>query len=224
MPKKRKGFIKPFFKRGFLFLEIIVLLPLLILLLTNQVIRLSVEDHLFDSIDKIPYNRVALVLGTSHRVKNGGPNPYFHHRMQAAADLYHNHKVSYLLLSGDNSTPYYNEPGQMRQALLALGVPAEAIYKDHAGLRTLDSVLRAQKVFGQDSITIVSQKFHNQRAIYIAKHHGIQATAYNAADTPRHRNDRTRVREWFAKANVFWDILINKQPLELDEAITIGQQ
>ncbi len=223
MPKKRKRSAKIFYTRWFLLLEIIVLIPVLILLITNQVIRLSAEDHLYDSIDIIPYNRVALVLGTSHRIRNGGPNLYFHHRMQAAADLYHHQKVSYLLLSGDNSTPYYNEPEQMRQALLALGVPDNVMYKDNAGLRTLDSVIRAQKIFGQDSITIVSQRFHNQRAIYIARHNGIYATAYNAADVSRHRNDRTRLREWFAKANVFWDMLISKQPGELDESVEIGQ-
>ncbi len=223
MPKKRKRSAKIFYNRWFLLLEIIVLMPVLILLITNQVIRLSAEDHLYDSIDVIPYNRVALVLGTSHRIRNGGPNLYFHHRMQAAADLYHHQKVSYLLLSGDNSTPYYNEPEQMRQALLALGVPDNVMYKDNAGLRTLDSVIRAQKIFGQDSITIVSQRFHNQRAIYIARHNGIHATAYNAADVSRHRNDRTRLREWFAKANVFWDMLTSKQPGELDESVAIGQ-
>ncbi len=210
------------FRRGILFLEIAVLVPVLLLLTSNQIIRISSENHLFDAIEEVPYNRVALILGTSHRVKNGGPNPYFHNRMAAAAKLYHSGKVSYLIVSGDNRTQYYNEPRQMRKALLSLEVPAEVIYSDHAGFRTLDSVVRAKKIFGQDSITIVSQKFHNQRAVYIARQHGMEVAAYNAKDVSHHHNDRTRMREWFAKANVFWDILTGKQPEQLGDFIIIG--
>ncbi len=212
------------YRRGILFLEIAVLLPVLLLLTSNLIIRISAENHLFDAVEEVPYHRVALILGTSHRVKDGGPNPYFHNRMAAAAKLYHGGKVNYLIVSGDNRTQYYNEPKQMRSALIHLGVPAEVIYSDHAGFRTLDSVVRAKKIFGQDSITIVSQKFHNQRAVYIAKQHGMQVAAFNATDVSHHHNDRTRVREWFAKANVFWDILTGKQPEQLGELIKIGGQ
>ena len=198
------------------------MLPILSLLITNQVIRVSAEAHLYDAIDELPHNRVGLVLGTSHRVRNGGPNPYFHNRMAAAAEVYHAGKVEFLLVSGDNRTRYYNEPGQMRNALIQLGVPSEAIYKDQAGLRTLDSVVRAKEVFGQDSITVISQRFHNQRAVYIARHHGLEVAAFNAGDVPHHNSDRTRLREWFAKANVFWDILTNKTPQHLGEPVQIG--
>ncbi len=218
---KRKGF--RVFRSGLISLEVIVLLPVLALLITNQVIRVSSEAHLFDTIDELPHNRVGMVLGTSHRVRNGGPNPYFHNRMAAAAEVYHAGKVEYLLVSGDNRTHYYNEPREMRSALIQLGVPANVIYQDHAGLRTLDSVVRAKKIFGQDSITVISQRFHNQRAVYIARHHGIEVAAFNAGDVPHHQNDRTRLREWFAKANVFWDILTNKTPRHLGEPVQIGR-
>jgi len=224
MKKKPKSGFSKFLRGGLILLEIAVLLPVLALLVSNQVIRVSSEAHLYDSLDELPYHHVGLVLGTSHRVRNGGPNPYFHNRMAAAADLYHSGKVRYLIVSGDNRTPYYNEPRVMRNALVDLGVPGENIYKDHAGLRTLDSVVRARDVFGQDSITIVSQRFHNQRAVYIARHHGMEVAAYNAGDVPHHNSDRTRMREWFAKTNVFWDILTNKQPQQLGDPVTIGQE
>ncbi|TVR42827.1 MAG: vancomycin high temperature exclusion protein [Bacteroidia bacterium] len=211
-----------FFRRGLVLLEILVVIPLLVLLISNQVIRISAEKHLYDSIHEIPHNRVGLVLGTSHRIRGGAPNPYFHNRINAAAELYHSGKVNYLIVSGDNRTPYYNEPLQMQRALMNLNIPEEAIYLDHAGFRTLDSVVRAMKIFGQDSITIISQRFHNQRAVYIAKQNGMQVYALNAADVNHLRNDRIRIREWFAKANVFWDILVGKEPEIMGERIPVG--
>ncbi len=221
MTKKTNSPLTKLFRRGFLLLELAVLIPVMLLLVSNQVIRISAEGHLYDNLDDIPYNRVALVFGTSHRVRNGGPNPYFYTRMAAAADLYHGGKVSYLIVSGDNRTQYYNEPEQMRQALIELNVPDSVIYKDQSGLRTLDSVVRAKKIFGQDSITMVSQRFHNQRAVYIAKHHQMTVVAYNADNVPHSRTDRTHMREWMAKANVFWDILTGTQPRQMGEKVII---
>lgn len=201
----------------------LLLLPLILLFVSNQLIRISAEGHLYDSTEMIPYNKVGLVLGTSHRVRGGGPNPYFHNRMQAAAELYHSGKVSYLLVSGDNLTQWYNEPEQMRRELIALEVPDSVIYLDFAGLRTLDSVIRCREVFGQTSFTVVSQRFHNQRAVYIARQNGIDAIALNARDADRGNHPTLLVREWFAKANVFLDMLIDKQPRFLGEQIDIGE-
>lgn len=205
-----------------IFLEILVLLPVLALIISNQVIRFSTEGYLYDTVEDIPHNRVGLVLGTSPRIRNGGPNPYFNNRMEAAANLYHGGKVNFLLVSGDNRTKYYNEPEYMRRALIELEVPPDAIYVDNAGLRTLDSVWRAKEVFGQPQLTIISQRFHNQRAVFIAKHIGMDAVAYNAADVPQGQKDKTRIREWFAKANVFVDMLVHRLPETHNERIVIG--
>ncbi len=217
---------RTFFKRLLIILTntliALLLLPLLVLFISNQVIRISAEAYLYDSPELIPYNRVGLVLGTSHRVRSGGPNPYFNNRMEAAAELYHSGKVSYLLLSGDNRTQWYNEPGQMREKLLELEVPDSAIYLDQSGLRTLDSVIRGREVFGQSGFTVVSQRFHNQRAVYIARQNGIEAVALNARDAERGNHPSLLVREWFAKTNVFLDILLKKQPRFLGERIEIG--
>jgi len=199
-----------------------LLLPVLIIILANQVIIVSSESYLFDSIDDIPHNEVGLILGTSNRLRDGSPNPYFHNRMKAAADLYHNGKVDYLIASGDNLTRWYNEPRNMRLELLNLGVPDSVIYLDFRGLRTLDSVVRCKKVFGQDSFTIISQKFHNQRAIYISRQQGLQAVAYNAQNIEGKSSMRVRIREWFAKVNVFLDQMMKKQPAFTGERINIG--
>ncbi len=223
MRRRRTGKrMSKWFGRVIIFLEIIVFVPIFLLVLSNQIIRISANAHLFDQIEEIPYNKAGLVLGTSHRVRNGGPNPYFTNRMQAAARLYHQGKVSYLIVSGDNRTVYYNEPMQMKRALIELDVPESAIYLDYAGLRTLDSVVRSSKVFGQDSITIISQRFHNQRAVFIAKRLGMEVVALNAPDVAPDRSDKTRIREWFAKANVFWDIIIDRQPTHLGDEVHVG--
>ena len=219
--RKHKG-RKGIFRKVLIFLEVLILIPVLLLIISNQVIRVSAEDHLYDSVEEIPHNRVGLVLGTSPRIRNGGQNPYFNNRMEAAALLYHKGRVNYLIVSGDNRTRYYNEPEYMRRALIDLGVPSDVIFADKAGLRTFDSVWRAREVFGQKEITIISQRFHNQRAVYIAKHNGLKAIAYNAADVPQSNNDKTRIREWFAKANVFVDMALKRKPQTEDERIEIG--
>ncbi|MFP4065189.1 MAG: vancomycin high temperature exclusion protein [Bacteroidales bacterium] len=221
--KKKKRNRQKWVKRAVVITEVLFLTPLFIILVTNLIIRVSADSHLYDSLEKIPYKRVGLVLGTSHKIINGGPNPYFHNRMDAAAQLYHNNKVSYLIVSGDNRTKYYNEPMQMKQALINHGVPADVIYSDHAGLRTLDSVIRAKKIFGQDSITIISQRFHNQRAVYIALRQQMEVSAFNAQDVPIDNTDKTIIREWLAKANVFWDLLTRREPGQMGEKIVIGE-
>jgi SanA protein len=203
-------------------LAILLLIPFLLVILANQVIIISSEGYLYDSTTDIPYNHAGLILGTSHRLRDGNPNPYFHNRMKAAADLYHQQKVRYLIVSGDNRTRWYNEPEKMREELLNLGVPDSIIYLDYAGLRTLDSVVRCKKVFGQDSFTIISQKFHNQRAVYIARQHGLNTVALNANDPDGLPNARLQIREWFAKVNVFLDQLMKKQPQYTGERIIIG--
>lgn len=180
--------------------------------------------YVFDTVDLLPADRVALVLGTSERVRNGNPNLYFTHRMEAAAALYHAGKVRHLLVSGDNRRADYNEPIAMRKALIAAGVDSTDITLDFAGFRTLDSVVRARKIFGQQRFTIVSQRFHNERAIYIARQHGLDAVGYNAQDVGRAYGFRTQLREKLARVKVFVDDLIGVEPHFLGEPVQLGQQ
>lgn len=224
MKRKKRNNKKSLFRKILLLVEIMVLLPLLLLFVTNQVINTATRQHLFDSLEQLPENRVGLVLGTSPRLKDGRANPYFNYRMEAAAKLYHHNKVQYLIVSGDNRTRYYNEPEYMRQALIELDVPQSVIFSDNAGLRTYESVVRARDVFGQKEITIISQKFHNQRAVYIAKRKGINAVGFNAADVRQEMNDRTRIREWFAKTKVFWDLLFEKDTNYADDTVFVGNK
>ena len=137
--------------------------------------------------------------------------------------LYRQGKASYFLVSGDNATLSYNEPREMRRALIRAGIPAERIYSDYAGFRTLDSIVRANAVFGQESFTIVSQGFHNERALYLARHFGIKAIGFNARDVRAYSGLKTRARELMARVLCLLDVyILDKQPKFLGDKIAIG--
>lgn len=109
----------------------------------------------------------------------------------------------------------------MKFSLMDKGVPEDHIYEDFAGFRTLDSVVRAKEIFGQNSVTVISQKFHNQRAIFLAQKHGMSAYGYNAKDVNIAAGFKTNVREKFARAKVFIDLLLGIKPKFGGEKIVI---
>nr|UOP05655.1 YdcF family protein [Conchiformibius kuhniae] len=128
------------------------------------------------------------------------------------------------MASGDNSRHGYNEPDAMIAALVAQGVPAGKITPDYAGLRTLDSVLRMRDIFGQNGYIVVSQKFHNERAVYLARAHGIEAYGYNAADVGQYAGIKTRVREYGARLKMFWDVWTGKTAKHGGERIVLPDE
>lgn len=178
--------------------------------------------RLYDRVEDVPHRHAAVVLGTSPTGRNGGPNRFFHARIDACADLYDAGRIDRIIVSGDNRYVYYNEPAAMKSALVARGVPADVIFLDYAGFRTLDSVVRAKEVFGQSSFIVVSQRFHNERAVFIAGKKGIDAVGYNAGDVGFHYGFVTYVREWFARCKVFLDLLVGKKPHFLGDPVDIG--
>ncbi len=211
-------FSKRFLKWCFFF----ALLLTLSVYLSNQWIISSTKDRIYTTIEAVPTNDVALVLGASKYLSGGRINPYFKYRMEAAARLYHAGKVKHLLVSGDNHVKSYDEASDMRSYLMQLGVPASKITLDYAGFRTLDSVVRSKKVFGQTRLTIVSQEFHNQRALFICDHYNIDAVAYNAKDLSAEKGKKTRWREYLAKFKAVLDLyLLNKSPKFLGDPVTI---
>lgn len=165
--------------------------------------------RLYSNVADIPARDVGLVLGTSARTAGGGSeNPFFEHRIAAAAALFKAGKVRKLLVSGDNHTRGYDEPAMMTRALIEAGVPASAIQVDDAGFRTLDSVVRARKVFMLERFTIVSQKFHNQRALLIAGRYGIDAIGFCAPDVGFEFSKWTYLREALARVRVVLDLYV----------------
>ena len=189
--------------------------------LCNFIVEQTTKKQVFDDYDRIPTNGVGLVLGTSKYTVYGNQNPYFENRIQAAVALYKRKKIKHLLVSGDNSLKEYNEPKHMRKALMNAGIPDSCITMDFAGFRTLDSIVRSKKVFGQQSLTIISQKFHNHRALFIANQKGINAVGFNAKDLPFSLGMKTRLREWLARCKAVLDVLLNTQPKFLGEPIII---
>ncbi len=124
-------------------------------------------------------------------------------------------------MSGDHGRMSYNESQDMKDALMKYGVPENVIYLDYAGFRTLDSVVRMNKIFGQNNFTIISQKFHNERAVFIARTEGLNAIGYNAREVDKYNGLRTKVREKFARVKLFLDMLAGKKPKFLGEPIEI---
>ena len=185
-------------------------------------VRLRARNYLYDSLSEIPANHVGLVLGTSKRVKSGGINLFFQYRIKAAAQLYHAGKVRHFILSGDNRLKSYNEAQDMKEALVSQGVPDSVITLDYAGFRTLDSIIRSKEVFGQQRITIISQKFHNQRALFIARAKGLDAIAFNAQSVRRSYAPMTYIREYLARVNAVLDVyILHTQPHFLGDPILL---
>lgn len=165
-----------------------------------------------DRIGDVPPHEYALLLGTSKRIGKG-PNGYFLRRIEAAAALYHAGKVKKIIVSGDNRRHGYNEPEDMKQALMEKGVPGNDILPDYAGFRTLDSVVRARSVFGANSFIVVSQRFHCRRAIYLAEKNGLRAIGFEAEDVGMKWRYRRYVREALACCAAWLDVhVLNTKP------------
>ncbi|MGY0217081.1 SanA/YdcF family protein [Endozoicomonadaceae bacterium StTr2] len=190
---------------------------------SNRLISTKTEVYLYDSLGKLPYRKVGLIPGTSRYTSQGNQNAHYYLRLNTAVMLYKAGKVSYLLVSGDNATRYYDEPTRMRADLMARGIPASNIYRDYAGFRTLDSVIRANRVFGLEQFTIISQPYQNERAIYIARENDIEAIGFNAG-TGFPADWRNRLREHLARVLAVIDVnLINTQPRFLGDPVIIGE-
>ncbi len=183
-------------------------------------ISAATSHDIADRVDAVEPTPVALILGTA-RTHRGQPNQFYRARIEAAAELFHSGRVRGILVSGDNATIYYNEPQAMRKDLIALGVPDEFITLDYAGFRTLDSVVRAKRVFGQDHIVVVSQRFHVERAVFLAQHYGIHATGLAAPDPTTQSTTLVRTREVFARVAALLDVLTRRGPRFLGAPETV---
>ena len=189
---------------------------------SNIIVERSAENLVYTNIQDIPNHKVGLVLGCSKHLSDGRQNLFFKYRIQAALDLYTNKKIEYLIVSGDNSVKYYDEPTDMRNELIRRGIPEAAIYRDYAGFRTLDSVIRTAEVFGEKKFVVISQEFHVERAVCIAKAKGLKVVGYNAKEVNVFNSFKTKVREYLARTKMVLDIyVLNVQPKFLGPKIKI---
>ena len=204
-------------------LVILLLITTGAILAANSIINKATEGKLYSEVQKIPYNKTGLLLGTSKLLANGKLNPFYSNRIAAAVELIRAGKIKYLVISGDNSRKDYNEPQQMKEDLIQQGVDSTRLYLDYAGFRTFDSMIRLKEIFGQRKVTVISQPFHNERAIYIASRYGIDAIGFNANDVTDKAGVKVQVREKFARVKVFIDALTDKQPKYLGEKVQIPE-
>ncbi|GGG47447.1 SanA/YdcF family protein [Epilithonimonas arachidiradicis] len=200
---------------------LLIVAGFLFIVFANYSIKKDSESFISYSVSDLPKVKTAVVLGTNKSLSNGNPNLYFKYRIGAATELYKSGKIESIIVSGDNSVKGYNEPEQMKLDLIANGIPADKIYEDFAGFRTLDSVVRAKEIFGQNKVIFISQKFHNERAAFLAQKFGIEAFGYNAKDVNKYAGLKTNLREYFAKAKAYLDIWFNVEPKFGGEKIEI---
>ncbi|WP_074823709.1 outer membrane permeability protein SanA [Pragia fontium] len=178
-------------------------------LLLDRWISWRTAPYVYENIEELPASQVGVVLGTSKYVRTGVINQYYRFRIQGALNLYNSGKINYLLLSGDNALLSYNEPITMRKDFMKAGVPASDIVLDYAGFRTLDSIIRTRKVFDTNGFTIITQRFHCERALFIAMHSGIKAQCY-AVPSPKNMF-MVRAREVVARLGALTDLYILKR-------------
>ena len=181
------------------------------------------RGRIFSDPDKVPKTKVGLVFGTTDRV-DGRENLYFRYRIDAAAAVWNAGRIETLIVSGDNRRRDYNEPEKMKRALVKRGIPADRIVCDYAGLRTLDSVVRAKEIFNADPILFISQRFQNGRAIYLARANGSQAYGFNAQDVDTQAGAKTKLREVGARVKMWLDVnFLNTRPQHLGERIEMPE-
>lgn len=205
----------------FKFFLLLLVAGIIFIVWANYSIKKESESFVSYSIADVPQTKTALLLGTGKNLSNGMPNAYFYNRIKATANLYKSGKIQYIIVSGDNSRKDYNEPEDMQLELIKNGISQDRIFMDHAGFRTLDSVVRAKDIFGQTKLVIISQKFHNERAVFLARQNGIEAFGYNAADVNKYAGLKTNLREYFAKAKAYWDLVFGVEPKFGGEKILI---
>ncbi len=192
------------------------------IVVSDWMVRRSAAGKCHDDVRTVPESDVGLVLGCAPMLSDGQPNRFFTKRIATAVELYQAGKVKALIVSGDNHREGYDEPTAMKEALVAEGLPESRIYCDYAGFRTLDSVVRAREIFGQEQLVIVSQRFHNERAVYLAERRGLVAVALNAGDVPLRAAAKTYLRERFARVKAVLDVtLFGTGPKFLGERVEV---
>ena len=195
----------------------------IILMLPWMLISFATTGMIYTNVDDVPARKYGLLLGTSPGAQNS--NLFFNTRIEAAKILYEKGKIEYIIVSGDNSTSSYNEPLYMKTELERRGVPTDKIVMDYAGFRTLDSVLRAKEIFSlTDDITIISQPFHLERALFLAKFHKINAIGFGAADVSLSYGLQTYIREIGARWLAMYDAIRGTQATVLGEKVEMSEK
>ncbi|MCP2040675.1 SanA protein [Neisseria sp. HSC-16F19] len=199
-------------------------LLLLALLLPEVWVYAAARGRCYRRIDTVPPCDDALVLGTAKYTRTGSHNVYYQYRIAAALDLWRQGKVCRFIVSGNGLTDEISETVAMQADLVAAGVPESVIWQDEAGMRTLDSVYRYAATFSHARrLCVVSQPFHNRRALALARRCGIDAVAYDAQAVGWRGGWRIQVRERAARLRLLWDMLRGTAPQHSTAALPLRQ-
>jgi len=203
--KKRRIIRRILFVAAILFV-LGVVTSALAMIAADRRVESCAAGRVFTSVKDVPAREFGLLLGTTRLVKGKYRNDYFYKRIRAAAALYRAGKIRKIIVSGDNSRTDYNETGDMKRDLVAEGIPADDVLMDYAGFRTLDSVVRARNLYGASELTVISQDFHVERAVYLAAQNGINAIGFAAEDSSvQSARVRLAVRESLARVRAVID-------------------
>lgn len=189
--------------------------------LADRQLDRDAAPYMTADIALLPAADVALVLGAAPIGPEGGPNRYLAYRLDAAAALWKSGKARYLIASG-NREGDYDEPTYMRAQLIERGVSASVIYCDFAGVRTRESVVRAQSIYGQTRFIIVSQRFHVARALFLARREGLDAWGFEARDVDRPYSILTGLRRYPSALRAFYDVWTETPPRQGGKPVAIG--
>lgn len=185
-----------------------------VLIICYCIVSFNARGKVYDKVSDIPHNKYGLLLATSPVSPSGNRNFYFDDRVEAAVKLYKNGKIDYVIASGgDYRKPGkygYDEPQALHDSLVKYGVPSERIILDYDGQRTIYSIKNVKDKYDADSVTLISQPFHNERALYLASHFDVNAIAFNAKERVKGRLKlKNHLREFFARPKMFWDVFAN---------------
>ena len=181
-------------------------LGILALFAADRYVEHFAAGRVYSDVEAVPAREYGMVPGTSRLVHGKYLNTYFFNRIHAALELYRAGKIRKIIVSGDNSRTDYNETGDMKRELVAQGIPPDDVLMDYAGFRTLDSVVRARNLYGASELTVISQMFHVERAVYLADRNGIDAIGFVAEDSVvKSARVRLAVRESFARVRAVID-------------------
>ncbi|MGB5685075.1 MAG: ElyC/SanA/YdcF family protein [Candidatus Electrothrix sp.] len=206
----------------FVTLTLLSAIVVIVVIVVSNVLISRYGQYCFDRLDNTPPVYCAILLGTSKYLRGGRRNLYYTYRIEAAKKLYDSGRCRKILVSGDNGTRQYNEPKNMRKDLIEAGVRKEDIISDYAGFRTLDSIIRFKKIFGRQRGIVISQKFHNERAIYIGRAYGIELYGYNAQDIGVRSGLKIRLREVFSRVMCVLDVeMLHTGPRFLGKQIKV---
>ncbi|MEA1953881.1 MAG: ElyC/SanA/YdcF family protein [Campylobacterota bacterium] len=195
--------------RSIKWLFILLTVTVITVFFIDMYIVKQAKSRLYASVQKTPAKKVALLLGTAKYIAKGKKNYFYLYRIRAAVALFKAGKVKAIVVSGDNGTKYYDETTTMQKDLIKAGVPSRYISLDYAGFRTLDSVVRAEAIFDLKDYIIISQKFHLERALFIAKAKGQKVIGFMAKDIAGTKAAyRMKAREYLARTKAFLDVYI----------------